>query len=188
MAVEGVRVRNGQACEDAACEHQADGDAQVQPETGVLGRLGQLLFGERAHDAAQREGLDQRSKSVEDADKQHVDAPGPRRAIEAAHGASRARGADGGGHGRCSTQVQWESRVTWAEGAWCSEDVTDATALAELRAKCGWGGRLCGRRLEWVLRARTPWTLTELARRQLRRRAVLRRRHTEKASMLCAST
>jgi hypothetical protein len=103
----GVGVRDGQACKDTAREHEGDGNAQIEPERRVLGGLGQLLVGERAHDAAEREGLDQRCKGVEDADEQHIDAPGAR-AIDAAHGG--ARGADGGGHSRCSTRVQWEER------------------------------------------------------------------------------
>ena len=92
-----MRVRNSQASKDTSSKYQRNGNAQVDPETRIFRRLGKFLFGERVDDAAKRDGLDQGCKGVEDADKEHVDAPGLR-AIDAAHGG--ARGANGGGHSK----------------------------------------------------------------------------------------
>ena len=94
---DGVRVRNGQTSKDTTSEHQPNGDAQVEPETRIVRRLGQVLVSECAHEAAKRKCLDQGYEGVEDADNEHVDAPSPW-AIDTAHGG--ARGADGRCHSK----------------------------------------------------------------------------------------
>lgn len=113
-----VRVRNCQTSEDTASEHEPNGDSQVEPEARVFGRLGQVLIGECADDTAERQGLDQGCKGVEDADEEHVDAPGPR-AIDAAHGA---RGADGRGHSEMQHLGAVGMDASRAERAMCSDD------------------------------------------------------------------
>lgn len=71
-----MRLRNGQASKNTTSKNERDSNAQVDPETRIVRRLGQVLVGERGHNAAKREGLDQGCKGVEDADEEHVDAPG----------------------------------------------------------------------------------------------------------------
>jgi hypothetical protein len=100
-------LRDGQACEDASCQHKRNGDAEVQDEAGVL--LGRLLVREGMHHAGaegQRNGLDHGREGVEEADEHHVDA-----AIGAR---PRASGADGSGHG----DIWHLSAARWMESQW----------------------------------------------------------------------
>lgn len=49
-------LRDSQAGEHASAEDEGNGDAQVQPETRVGGRLGQVLIGEGVDGALVEEG------------------------------------------------------------------------------------------------------------------------------------
>lgn len=60
-----VDIRDSQTCEDTAAQDKQEGNTQVNPESGIFGRLGQLLVRESLDDAAKGQSLGQRRKGVE---------------------------------------------------------------------------------------------------------------------------